>query len=71
MDYFNINNRLSGIYAVANSIRETLKPYAEAIEVFQQNMRGILEAVAEKNKACQSVYYSWRTSIYILEAFKC
>ncbi len=50
MDYFNIYNRLSGIYAVANSIRETLKPYAEAIEVFQQNMRGILEAVAEKTK---------------------
>lgn len=56
MDYFNISNKLSGIYAVADSIRETLKPFAEAMEVFQQNMRDALETVAEKTKPVRAFF---------------
>lgn len=56
MDYFNINNNLSGVYAVVNSIRETLKPYAEAMEVFQKNMKGVLEVLSEETKPVRAFY---------------
>lgn len=56
MDYFHYNNNLSGVYAVVNSIHETLKPYAEAMEAFQKNMKSVIEVIAEETKPVRAFY---------------
>lgn len=56
MDFNNLNNKLSGIYAVADLISERLKPYAEMMKIIEQNVKNALESFAEKAKPLGAFY---------------
>ena len=56
MEFNDLNNKFSSIYAVADLISEQLKPYTEMIKVIEQNVKNVLENFAEKTKPLRAFY---------------
>lgn len=52
----NLNVNLAGVYSFAEELSKKLKPYAEAMEVIERNVRVALESVAEKIKPVRAFY---------------
>lgn len=56
MDFNNLNNPFSGIYALADLLSERLKPYAEMMNSIEQNVKKALERFAENVKPLKAFY---------------
>lgn len=56
MDFNNLSNNFSGIYAIADLISERLKPYAQMMKTIERNVKNTLESFAEKIKPLRAFY---------------
>ena len=52
----NLNVNLAGVYSFAEELSKKLKPFAEAMEVVERNVRVALENFAEKIKPVKAFY---------------
>lgn len=52
----NLNAKLAGVYSFAEELSKKLKPFADAMEVIERNIRVALENFAEKIKPLSAFY---------------
>lgn len=56
MFFDNLNDNLAGVYSFAEELSKKLKPYAEAMEIVERNIKVMLENFAEKVKPVKAFY---------------
>lgn len=56
MFFDNLNDNLAGLYSFVEEFRKKMKPYVEAMEIVEHNIKVALETFAEKAKPVRAFY---------------